>query len=526
MTRMRKLLFSVSLSIALGGLAAWGQIPAASCSASDVQTAINKATEGQTVTIPAGTCTWTSGVNISGKGITVQGAGSGRIIAQSVTTLTVGTGSRTFTITSSRVDGTFPLGPTVGQTLRAFQTGARSNWMQGTVTSFDTGSGVLVMNITSTGGNGSVPLWCIGTIPSTVIANNSTGSALFDVTEDTSLNTDISGIKFLQGTTTSFTAFDVKLSAATGGQAVLIHDCWMEAGGAGSSIYAYTNRGVVWNCSFDSTPFAQGGTVNSAISVVPMTSAATSWTTPSTWGAADKTGQGNFYFETNDVHAYLIAGGTDDGGRMVWRYNLMDNAGWGNHGADSSNYGARYLEYYQNVGLFDTRPGVTFNLAVGWVFVRGGTFVAFNNTLPNINSQDTGQKSNIMLSVFNLQQNAGPNPCWGAGTSGGAHYHAPRQTGYGYVTGAGMSPNGSGETHDAYTYVGDSEPIYIWNNSITPMSHVNIVDFGGNQCTNPDTSANYIVLNRDYFNGTTAKPGYTPYTYPHPFRMELKTSVR
>jgi hypothetical protein len=43
---------------------------------------------------------------------------------------------------------------------------------------------------------------------------------------------------------------------------------------------------------------------------------------------------------------------------------------------------------------------------------------------------------------------------------------------------------------------------------------------GGNHCTGPvDFSANYIQLNRDYFNGI-AKPGYTPYIYPHPLTQD------
>jgi hypothetical protein len=49
--------------------------PAASCSSSDVQSAINAATNGDVVVVPAGNCSWSSTVNWSGKGITLQGAG-------------------------------------------------------------------------------------------------------------------------------------------------------------------------------------------------------------------------------------------------------------------------------------------------------------------------------------------------------------------------------------------------------------------------------------------------------------------
>ncbi len=52
---------------------------AASCNQSDVQTAINSATDGDTVSVPAGSCTWTSSVNI-GKSIAVIGAGPGNTV--------------------------------------------------------------------------------------------------------------------------------------------------------------------------------------------------------------------------------------------------------------------------------------------------------------------------------------------------------------------------------------------------------------------------------------------------------------
>lgn len=48
---------------------------AASCSQADVQAAINSATNGNTVLVPAGTCTWNSSVSISNKTIIIKGAG-------------------------------------------------------------------------------------------------------------------------------------------------------------------------------------------------------------------------------------------------------------------------------------------------------------------------------------------------------------------------------------------------------------------------------------------------------------------
>ena len=121
--------------------------------------------------------------------------------------------------------------------------------------------------------------------------------------------------------------------------------------------------------------------------------------------------------------------------------------------------------------------------------------------------------------VMNLQRNGGPNPCWGAGTSGGARYHAPRQVGMGYVNGTGR--DGLTRANDSITFVGDSEPAYAWGNSRASLN-MTVADYGGSDCSNPDTSKNYVVAGRDYFNGTP-KPGWTPYTYPHPLTQGIES---
>lgn len=56
---------------ARGQVARASTIRAASCSQSDVQAAIDAASDGDTVAVPAGNCTWTTAVNINGKGIVV-----------------------------------------------------------------------------------------------------------------------------------------------------------------------------------------------------------------------------------------------------------------------------------------------------------------------------------------------------------------------------------------------------------------------------------------------------------------------
>jgi hypothetical protein len=151
--------------------------------------------------------------------------------------------------------------------------------------------------------------------------------------------------------------------------------------------------------------------------------------------------------------------------------------------------------------------------------MRGATGIIADNTgLTNMSSCAWGNKPALNLTVMNLQRNAGPNPCWGQGTANGARYHAPRQVGMGYVTGTGT--DGSGRRNDSMTYVGDPEPMYIWNQTFTPT----ISDYENTQSdscsgapTGYDKSSNYLVSGRDYFTGTV-KPGYVKFAYPHPIR--------
>ncbi len=483
---------------------------ASSCAQAAVQSAINQASGGDTVVVPSGSCAWTSGVTISGKGIILTGQGSGRIIAYSSDTLTLGNGTKTINITSTSVHGTLSISN--GQTLTVSETGTRTNVMTGTVTSYS--NGVLTLNVTSASGTchsnnlSNCKRWIVSTQPTTTIVNNSS-TTLFSINEDPNNDTNVSGIKIAEGTGTG-DGFDFLYTS--NGLPILLHDCWIEQGNSPSdSVRLNTNRGVIWNCSFDSTPFSMA-----PIAVHMKGAPASSWTSTSTMGMNDPTGQSNLYVEDCDFHAYLNATDIDDNGRVVFRYTLFNNAGFGTHGADTSNYGQRHFEYYNNIGVFNAySDGTTFDMC-WWFFIRGGTFVIYNNTLPALVSGDYGTKSDADMTVMNLQRNAGPDACWGAGTTNGRDYHAPRQVGMGYVTGQGH--DGLGRTDDSITYVGDSEPGYIWGNSRQPLGNTATEDYGGTECTNPDTSANYIVLNRDYFNGSTAKPGWTPYTYPHPLR--------
>jgi len=80
-----RILFAVATSTVLIPIQTEaGTIPASSCSYTDVASAYDAASAGDTVTIPAGSCTWSSTLTIS-KALTLKGAGSNSTIITSNT---------------------------------------------------------------------------------------------------------------------------------------------------------------------------------------------------------------------------------------------------------------------------------------------------------------------------------------------------------------------------------------------------------------------------------------------------------
>ena len=423
---IRLRLLAVVGALGVAATAGAATINAANCSAAAVQTAINTALRGDTVLIPNGACTWTSGVTIAGKGIILKGQSTAGVI----------------------------------------------------------------------------------------ITNQVTTDTAIKVTEDNQFHTEIAQLSFVGNS--SQAAIQVKpfdKPNNTGGKAVLLHDLnFSDSFG----IRMETNRGVIYSLAANNHKGTQEIVQCKPEELWP------SWNTPSTMGTADTTGASNVYVEDSTFTLALHeAIDWDDNCRIVIRHNTFDNSSITSHGADTSAIGARHVEIYNNTFIFtnhnDCDGSQTANLAY-FIFMRGATGVITDNTgLTNMQSCAWGSKPAVDMTVMNLQRNSGPNPCWGQSSSGGARYPAPRQLGFGYVTGNGT--DGSGRQFDSLTYVGDREPFYIWNQTVTPV----LSDFGAQPGACPgapvgyDTTSSYLVQGRDYFLGTP-KPAYTKYAYPHPLR--------
>lgn len=77
-----------------------------------------------------------------------------QLVSTSTTSLTIGTGSKSLTVQTSKAY-------LANQAVRIYSTATPDNYMDGTVTSYDSGTGALVVNVTATNGSGTLAAWTV-----------------------------------------------------------------------------------------------------------------------------------------------------------------------------------------------------------------------------------------------------------------------------------------------------------------------------------------------------------------------------
>ncbi len=492
----------------------------------NVNDAVINSSPGDIIDIPVGKHTWTDDVTLStDKHITFRGqkAGRARLIAVHEYE-TIETGSKTWDIDEKITAQNFQIGDIV----RAQRTGERTNWMQGDVTAISDTN--ITINVTNTSGSGSEPTWHFfdaeDAASMTIIEhNNTTNEPLISITEATTGNTIIEGIRFVRTGTPTHDNSYVRISHRSNAEPVIIGNCFFERTfntGNPDTLYFATNRGLVHDCTLTSLGHATAGAAFHCIA----NSLTSSWSSPSTMGSADPNGKSNLYIEDCSVHAWLSGTDFDSNIRSVIRYCVLDHSGIGSHGADTSNIGVRHFEVYNNkywyAGYSD---GNSINMT-RFHTQRGGTGLVANGVFNVTDGNDYAWVNLWIGFVFNLRRNAGPHPCWGAGDGDiPDEYPAPRQVGLGYITGTTDVP-GLGGNNDAFAYLGDFEPVYIWGN--TGANIGNMAIGGGNyspdECGGGDSIGGYIQSGRDFI--LSAKPGWSPYTYPHTLRSVIPASAK
>jgi hypothetical protein len=296
---------------------------------------------------------------------------------------------------------------------------------------------------------------------------------------------------------------------------VLVHDCKFSQGSIfGYSVQCTSNGIVFWNDTFigdgPNDPLAAGGISFVCDKYGPTSS----WNTPDTYGTQDTTGLGNSYVE--DCKFYDATTGIsnfDDNSRVVWRYNTMQEASLGSHGQESSIYGTRSWEVYNNAFIHPTSgagpSGNSYPMNINsWFGVRGGSGVVFNNQM-----NDLPTKTGISLTVFSINR-ADSIPCQIA-------YPAARQTGQGWRASSSATYGNPVIAQDGKGAV--TEGVYIWGNTgreTTDPRYVGLDQYSPDNCGFGKLVTEFLKEGRDYFVGT-AKPNYHPYQYPHPLHTKF-----
>jgi hypothetical protein len=184
----------------------------------------------------------------------------------------------------------------------------------------------------------------------------------------------------------------------------------------------------------------------------------TGWTTPVNVGGA-----GLFYIEDNTFTSATGQNGVAwiqgyYGARVVIRHNTFNHVSVDMHGSVNA-VGARWWEVYEN-----TWRNTVGGTSGGWaVSMRAGSGVVFNNT-------DLDGRYNMGF----CEEDTG--------------YPALYQIG-----------RGTNQVLD---------PAYVWGNSAN-------MALEPDECDAPE-QLGMVALNRDIF--ATQRPGYTPFTYPHPIQ--------
>lgn len=363
---------------------------ASSCSQSAVQAAVNSATDGDTVVVPAGTCTWSAAVSIENKTIILRGAGSGT-------------------------------------------------------------GGTKIMH-----GGGDHTLVSVS-------AGSKTGKM------------DISGFWFA-GKAATWNGTAMQLYGPDGWKNLRVHHNVFDGNHPWSIKGSSATHGLIDHNTFR----------GSAYGIMLYGNGARDWATPLTLGTADFFFVEDNTFDFNDFYGNTGAPvmDMDSGGRQVFRNNIVRNGMWETHDkARSGLVSANAYEIYNN--QFSA-------VSSKWkgLDVSAGTGVIWGNSFSSHYSIPIGAIDYKSFDPRSVRLCDGTDPA-DQNVAGQAGWRCQYQIG------------SMGEGPTAYGY-----PLYVWANTANGAAV-------GMRCTD---GCNHVQANRDFINSPSAKPGYAPYTYPHPLQ--------
>ena len=229
------------------------------------------------------------------------------------------------------------------------------------------------------------------------------------------------------------------------------------------------------------------------------------WESPLNLGNADFFFVEENNFDWDDWYGDIGAACMDmyNGGRVVFRYNTVNYGFWETHDmARSGLVSANAYEIYKNDFWTNTTKWKGLDISAGtgvvWEnnFIGGGTWET-DWTVP-IGAIDYKSFDPRGLLLCDGNDPTDQN------VTGEAGWRCQYQIGT------------QSEGATAYSY-----PLYLWSN-------YNNNDLVGMECTGgcEVNERPHLLEGRDFINnGTTSKPGYTSFTYPHPLRQNATSDV-
>ncbi len=430
---------------------------AASCSNIDVQAAINRAAPtGDTVVVPAGSCTWTSTVTIVNKGLTLQGAGIG------VTNIDdQGSGGAALNVSGLsdvnfvRVTGfTFIKDTNHSGGMIQFVGNDNTNATELVGFRFDHNR----ILVPSTGSRGFFPQSIMG-----LIDNNT-----FDVTAPNGSNQVVTVDGSSENSDGGWTPWTQPLTLGTN-KAVYIEDNTFTVNIADAGVEDQIDatsgaRLVIRHNQFNNSSVGFHGTDSGSIRS-PFSAEVYS----------------NTFTNSSAVH---LRGGTMRGGTGVWYNNTYSGSG-------PSWYGITLMSYR-------SCPLVGSTYAWG---TCDGTKWKLNSIDHTLNVGRVNSVTGTAMWCANHPDTACTTDADCPGSSCSRYFDGTGASGY-------PCRDQIGRTHDQAL-----SPVYAWGN--TGAVALGSYDGGNTSCD--AAIGNALQAGRDFIDNTQM-PGYTAYTYPHPLQ--------
>ena len=330
------------------------------------------------------------------------------------------------------------------------------------------------------------------------------GSAnLFNLTISSAGHLTVANIKFLPGTATGRY---MNIGQVNGAQGIILHDLNFNIPNfqLTTAITINTTGGLFYNCTFESTASSSSSGPGSGSGCLQIKSPK-GWYEADTFGTADTRGDQNLYVEDctfRDMYNQAID--IDDCARVVLRYSEFINSQAVIHGITST-WGGRQFEAYNDKFLYEKRGGVWVNTN-RFFWARAGSGRIHDNTVDKIDSGGYwgGAKPSWVFIDEPLTRSGAGN---GGKCETEAMYPGTRWPGTG--TDGKSYPSGQIVTPSAIN------PFYFWANSGAGADFWGTNDQTGYGCSGGSTK-NIFKLDRDI--KFAAPAGYSPYTYPHPWR--------